>query len=71
MLGPSPLCFSPLCCLFKPREAPVMSTRDGRLQEKDPNWELRLSNLLCASGQVASLLWALVSSSVKCEDLVT
>lgn len=48
-----------------------MPVRDTQPQEKDPQLGAQtLSNLLCDSRQVASLLWALVSSSVKCEDLV-
>lgn len=69
--GPKSTVFSSLCCFFRPHEAPVMSAWDGRPQEKDPQLGAQtLSILLCDYRQAASLLWALVSSSVKYEDLL-
>lgn len=60
---PSPLC-SPLSCLFPPHKAPIISAQDGWPQEKGPHLGAQKPpNLLCDSGQVASLLWALVLSS--------
>lgn len=59
---------SPLSCLLLPHGS-VSPGRSGP-QEKDPPPGARaLSNLLCDSRHVPSLLWGLLSPSVNCEDL--